>query len=213
MWEIHSYSAKEQTSKYHGHANLGDHGKYLGFEGDWGRSKGGALQWIRERILSKIEGWKEKLLNQAGKEILIKAIIQAIPSYAMSIIRFPKNFCKYICSRIAQFWWCGNGRDSGMHWKAWNSLTENKKEGGMGFKDFNAMNSAHLAKQAWRAIQNPEALWVQILQSIYHLGSYFFHSTRKRNDSWVWASILHGRDNHEVCLVANWKGEQNQHNW
>lgn len=39
-----------------------------------------------------MDGWKERLLNQAGKKILIKAIIQAIPTYAMSILRFPKRF-------------------------------------------------------------------------------------------------------------------------
>lgn len=71
-----------------------------------------------------------------------------------------------------------------MHWKSWNTLTTNKREGGMGFKDFNAMNSAHLAKQAWRAIQNPQALWVQILQSVYHPNLDFLHAKRKRNDSW-----------------------------
>lgn len=88
---------------------------YLGLPGDWGRSKQGALQWIKEKIVAKLEGWKENLLNQAGKEILIKAIIQAIPSYTMTIVRFPKNFYRSICSRIARFWWSGNGRDRGMH--------------------------------------------------------------------------------------------------
>lgn len=81
-----------------------------------------------------------------------------------------------------------------MHLKALHTLTINKREGGVGFKDFNAMNSTHLAKQAWCVIQNPQALWVQILQSIYHLNSDFIHAKRKRSDSWVWASMLHGRD-------------------
>lgn len=43
-------------------------------------------------MLAKIEGWKECLLNQARKEVLVKSVIQAIPTYAMSMIRFPKNF-------------------------------------------------------------------------------------------------------------------------
>lgn len=72
-----------------------------------------ALQWVKDRIMSKIKGWKENLLNQAGKEVLIKSIIQAVPTYVMSIIRFPKNFCKGISSQIARFWWRGNRRDRG----------------------------------------------------------------------------------------------------
>lgn len=34
----------------------------------------------------------------------------------------------------------------------------------MGFKDFNIMNQALLAKQAWRLEHNPYALWVQIIK-------------------------------------------------
>lgn len=170
-----------------------DPGKYLGLPGDWGKSRNEALMWIRERISSKLEGWKTNILNQAGKEVLIKAVIQAIPTYAMSIIQFPKNFCKGICSKIARFWWRSNNRERGMHWKAWKSLAVSKKEGGMGFKDFNVMNSAHLAKQAWRVIQNPTALWVQVLQSIYYPNGSFIQAGRSRNDSWVWASLVHGK--------------------
>lgn len=79
-------------------------GKYLGLLADWVRAKSRALGWIREKILSKMEGWKESLLNQAGKEILIKVVLQAIPSYAMAVIRFLLNFCNKICLDIANFW-------------------------------------------------------------------------------------------------------------
>lgn len=64
----------------------------------------------------------------------------------------------------------------------------------MGFKDFRLMNSAHLAKQAWRAIFYPEMLWVKLLTSIYSSGTGFLHARRMRGDSWVWASLIHGND-------------------
>ena len=53
--------------------------------------------------MGNLEGWKEKLLNQAGKEVLIKAVVQAIPSYVMSIVKFPKGFCKRLCSMGQDF--------------------------------------------------------------------------------------------------------------
>lgn len=152
------------------------------------------MGWIKERILSKVEGWKEKLLNQAGKEVLIKAVLQAIPSYAMSIIRFPKTFCKEMCSIIARFWWSNNGKARGIHWKSWDYISGNKKDGGMGFKDFTFMNSAMLAKQAWRAFKNPSTLWASILKSIYHPNVELSTAKRKRGDSLVWRSLFHGRD-------------------
>ncbi|XP_016173417.1 uncharacterized protein LOC107615916 [Arachis ipaensis] len=52
-------------------------GKYLGIPAYWGRSKNSALSWIEDRVVDKLGGWKQKLLNQAGKEVLIKSIVQA----------------------------------------------------------------------------------------------------------------------------------------
>lgn len=96
--------------------------KYLGLPAEWGRSRTDALAWIKERILSKVEGWKENLFNQAGKEVLIKVVLQAIPSYAMSVVRFPKGFCKNICATIARFWWTSHRKHRGIHWKQWKAL-------------------------------------------------------------------------------------------
>lgn len=103
---------------------------------------------------------------------------------------------------IARFWWSSSGKDKGIHWKEWRVLTQNKSEGGFGFKDFADMNSALLAKQAWRVIQCPNALWVKTLKAIYHPMEDFMRAKRRRNESWVWTSLLHGRD--MVRSFARW---------
>lgn len=105
-------------------------GKYLGLPGDWGRSKSNGLDWIKERVVSKLQGWREGLLNQAGKEVLIKSVIQAIPSYAMAMVKFPITFCKKLCSAVAQFWWSSGGKERGIHWKSWRVISGHKMEGG-----------------------------------------------------------------------------------
>lgn len=38
-------------------------GKYLGIPAEWGNSKNQTLQWIKERVFSKLEGWKEQHLS------------------------------------------------------------------------------------------------------------------------------------------------------
>lgn len=65
------------------------------------------------------------------------------------------------------------------------------------------MNSALLSKQAWRVIKNPNALWVRILKSLYFPNGDFLNIVRKRQDSWAWASLLHGRDNLKPNLCWN----------
>lgn len=104
-------------------------GRYLGLPTEWGRNKTSTLDWIKERVMSKLQGWKKGLLNQAGKEVLIKAVIQAIPTYAKTMIKFPKTFCQSLYSMVAKFWWIAHGKDGGIHWKKWSDISGSKKEG------------------------------------------------------------------------------------
>ena len=92
---------------------MGDSWKVPWFAVQWGRSRSSSLSWIREAILGKLEGWKEKLLNVAGKETLIKAVIQAIPSYAMLVLCSPKKFCEDLCTKVLDSGGLGAGEIGG----------------------------------------------------------------------------------------------------
>ena len=54
--------------------------KYLGLPVFIGKSKSKVFQYLKERISRKIQGWKERMLSCAGKEILA----QTIPIYDMA---------------------------------------------------------------------------------------------------------------------------------
>ena len=57
---------------------------YLGLPILMGSSKGVAFQSIIDSIQHKMEGWRAKTLSQVGRLVLIKAVVAAVPSYAMS---------------------------------------------------------------------------------------------------------------------------------
>ena len=66
-------------------------GKYLGLSATFGNTKFKTFYYILENVLKKMQGWKLKLLSHAGREILIKAVVQAIPSYAMGCFLLRKS--------------------------------------------------------------------------------------------------------------------------
>ena len=79
--------------------------KYLGLPVYVGRSKKKAFEYLKDKIWARMQGWIEKLLSKAGKEVLIKAVAQAIPTYAMSCFYLTKSFCEEVSNMIARFWW------------------------------------------------------------------------------------------------------------
>ena len=74
--------------------------KYLGLPVYMGRLKEKTFNYLKDQVWKRIQGWKQKLLSQAGKEILIKAVGQAIPSYAMSCFDLTKTLCDAISTMI-----------------------------------------------------------------------------------------------------------------
>lgn len=75
-----------------------------------------------------------------------------------------------------------------MQWKSWDFLCLAKKDGGMGFRNLEEFNNSLLAKQARRTIHNPAALWVRVLQHLYHPDSLSLHA--KKGVASLWACLI-----------------------
>lgn len=45
------------------------------------------------------------MFSREGKEVLIKAVAQAILAYAMSVFKLPMGLCADIQKTMARFWW------------------------------------------------------------------------------------------------------------
>lgn len=131
--------------------------------------------------MEKLEGWKGSLLNQAEKKVMIKAVVQVIPSYVMCTLTLPKTLCFDRITSVVRFWWAKTGKHRGIYWKNVNILCSPKEVGGLGFREFNKMNTAQLAKQAWRIIQDPQSYWASTLKSIYFPNSEFWNAKDSRS--------------------------------
>ncbi|CAM8995607.1 unnamed protein product [Rhodiola kirilowii] len=55
------------------------HSKYLGLPLVMGQRKSDIFRFILDKVWSRVNGWKQKLLSIVGKEILIKSVLMATP--------------------------------------------------------------------------------------------------------------------------------------
>lgn len=70
-----------------------------------GAARSKEFEYIKEIIWRRIQGWTEKLLSKVGKEVLIKAVAQAIPTYAMSCFDLTESLYEEITPMICRYWW------------------------------------------------------------------------------------------------------------
>ena len=163
---------------------------YLGLPTLVGQKKYQTFSFIKDRVWKKLQGWKGKMLSRAGKEILIKAVAQSIPTYTMTVFQLPVKLCEELQALCARFWWGQVGNERKIHWLSWEKLTRPKMDGGMGFKDLRQFNLAMLAKQGWRLIQDQESLLSRCFKACYFPRSSFLEATDSPNCSFTWKSIL-----------------------
>jgi len=98
--------------------------KYLGLPVYVGRSRTDVFAYLKERVWQRIQGWKEKLLSKAGKEIMIKAVAQAIPVFAMGCFDLTKEICGQISAMISKYWWNNQDKENNIHWVSLERLTQ-----------------------------------------------------------------------------------------
>ena len=86
-----------------------------------------------------------------------------------------------------------------IHWVKWETLTQSKSVGGMGFKDLALFNDALLAKQASRLLHNKDSLLHRVFKSKFFPNCSFMEAPDNPSGSHAWHSILKGRE-------VLWKG-------
>lgn len=73
-------------------------------------------------------------------------------------------------------------------------MCQAKTRGGLGFRDLSSFNQALVAKQSWRIIQAPDSLVAWVMKRRYFRHSDFMEAKLGSNPSYIWQSILWGRE-------------------
>ncbi|CAN1793057.1 Putative ribonuclease H protein At1g65750 [Linum perenne] len=168
-------------------------GNYLGVPAEWGATKKQTFQYMLDRIAARAQSWQANFLTHAGRSVMIKSVLQALPTYLFSCFLLPKHILKRMDQVLINFWWSGNVSNAKLHWLPATDLRKPVSEGGLGFRSFYNFNLAFLAKLAWKVITTPDSLWSQLLKGLYFPHSSFLQAARHHKSSWIWSGIMEGR--------------------
>ena len=78
--------------------------RYLGLPTAIGKITSGMFDHIMDRCRSKMHGYSEWNMACAAREVLLKIVVQAIPTFSMSYFLLTKKVCKSIISCMAKYW-------------------------------------------------------------------------------------------------------------
>ena len=166
--------------------------KYIGLPTVVCRSKEGCFKYIGERSSAKVSHCKGQGLPKKGREVYVKFVHQASPTFAMSFFHFTNKLCRNLKSISSNFWWGAGQRKRKVHWIAWEKMCRRKQVGGMGFRDYEAFNKALLAKQAWRILTVPNSLYARVLKARHFPRFDFMEASFPKSASATWKGIIRG---------------------
>uniref|UniRef100_A0A2N9GPL3 Reverse transcriptase domain-containing protein n=1 Tax=Fagus sylvatica TaxID=28930 RepID=A0A2N9GPL3_FAGSY len=170
---------------------------YEGLPAMIGRSKKSIFNGLKERIVQCLQGWNERFLSKAGREVLIKAVAQAIPTYAMNCFRLPKAWCEEVNGLIARYWWGQKKDERKLHWIKWDKLCMAKAEECLRTRYFPSCSFTDAQMGS-----NPSFLWRSILSGREVLNKEFH---KEEVEDWavtawsIWNAC--NRFVHEDCQV------------
>lgn len=166
-----------------------DLGRYLGVPSVHGRVTRNMFTSMMDKVDTRLEGWKTKHLTLAGRIVLAKSVLSAIPFYTMQSMFIPKGVCEAIERKIRKFIW---GKSP--HLVRWERVTMPKDIGGLGIKNLKEMNLAFLSKLGWRIIYDNRSLWTRTITAKYMKGiNNLQNITWKSGGSNIWKGICEAR--------------------
>ncbi|KAA3474146.1 reverse transcriptase [Gossypium australe] len=168
--------------------------KYLGLPMMVGRRKRWAFANFIDRFHKRIDSWNFRFLSMGGKEVFVKAILQAIPICVMQCFKLPKSLCSALENIMNKYWWANGKTGKGIHWCSWKDLCYPKIAGGMGYRDLSFFNKALLTKQAWRLFAQPDCLLAKVLKARYFPFTNFLSARIGSYPSFTWRSICGARE-------------------
>eukprot|EP00253_Pinus_taeda_P036581 PITA_36581 len=171
--------------------------KYLGNVLDYTSKRVKNWQGVLDKLSNKVANWAFRVLNIAGRIVLAKSVLQAIPIYPLSIMAAPVGVCAKIREIIRKFIWSESDQKKKWALVSWSQLTERKEKGGLGLRDPATLNRVLGAKLWWRWLNGGSDLWKTIWRTKYRMPTSQVDILRQQEipkGSAIWELASQNRD-------------------
>jgi hypothetical protein len=130
-----------------------------------------AWNQVLEKLKNKMDHWGAFWLNLAGRTVLIKSVLSALPIFQFSSLLAPQNVKNTISTLLRRFLWEGGKTDKKKyHLIKWDIVKHPKESEGLGIRDPGLSNLAMGAKILWNLVSGRNDWWKQILKEKYLVG-------------------------------------------
>jgi len=140
--------------------------KYLGFHLKPNSYRMEDWRWLIGKLEKRILVWSHRWLSRAGRLVLIKSVLEAIPIYWMSLAWIPKGILEKARRLCFSYLWSGNKETRKMPWVRWGRIALPKSLGGWGLKNIFHFSKALAGKVVWRLLTTT-SLWTRVLIKKY----------------------------------------------
>ena len=143
---------------------------YMGLPLFWEKLSATDFAPMIAKVDAYLAGRRARLLSPAGRLVLINAVLDSLPTYAMAAVVLPPAVVKTMDALRHAFLWNAADRATGAQCLiAWSQVCRAKSEGSVGVRDLATQNTCLLLRMLHR-----------------------LHSSASRWASWIWTE-LNGR--------------------
>lgn len=136
------------------------------------------IQPLIDKVSARLPAWKGRLLNKAGRLVLVNSVLSAIPVYFLSVFQLKKWAIKRIDKIRRNFLWKGAMAANGGHCLVkWVNALKPKKIGGLGTIDLERFSRALRLRWIWYQWKDPDWPWIGTEAPVNDLDQQLFRAS------------------------------------
>jgi len=121
------------------------------------------LQPLVDKVANRLPTWKANLLNRAGRTVLIKSTLSAIPTHTTLVVNLSSWVIKCIDKLRRNFLWSGAEKTKSGHCLlAWPRVCRPPELGGLGIPDLQRFGFALRMRWLWLKRTDDHRSWFQL---------------------------------------------------